>query len=99
MESVGFPRDGYDHIACSGELAWRDLEARNGRGSHRVHFILQGAGVAWAAEVRNPLVPLDEADLLVAAGMPHADRGGGPGKPARPRPRRRLRPRGADARR
>ena len=71
MESVGFPRDGYDHIACSGELAWRDLEARNGLRLDKVHFILQGAGVPWAGEVRNPLVPLPEADLLVAAGMPH----------------------------
>ena len=74
MASVGFPEAGYDHIASSGELTWRDLETRNGADAFTsVHFILQGSGVPWLGEVRNLLVRrCAEADLIIAAGMPHA---------------------------
>jgi HAD superfamily hydrolase (TIGR01459 family) len=70
MASLGFPRAGYDRIACSGELAWRDLAARTA-GTARVHFVGDGAWVPWTAELPNPRVELDAAEVVVAVGMPH----------------------------
>jgi HAD superfamily hydrolase (TIGR01459 family) len=72
---VGVDDISYDHIACSGELTWRDLEERNGTSATlpRVHFILQGSGVRWLGDVRNATVDtMADADIIVAAGMPHA---------------------------
>lgn len=67
MADVGFPRAGYDHIACSGELAWRDLAAR---GAAAVHVIANGAGVPWTAEL--PTVAIEAAEVVLAVGMPQA---------------------------
>jgi HAD superfamily hydrolase (TIGR01459 family) len=76
LQSVGVDDGNYDHIACSGELTWRDLEARNGSSGTslpRVHFILQGSGVRWLGDVRNAMVDtMAQADIIIAAGMPHA---------------------------
>jgi HAD superfamily hydrolase (TIGR01459 family) len=81
LANVGFPQAGYDHIACSGELTWRDLDDRNRRGLRKVHFILQGTGVAWLGDVPNPMVGLDEAEIVVAAGMPHPTEAEAQGSP------------------
>ena len=74
LRGVGVDHEGYDAIASSGELAWRDLDARNGKNGtpSRVHFILQGSGVSWVGDVPNALVEMAEADIVVAAGMPYA---------------------------
>lgn len=74
LREVGVEDGNYDHIVCSGELTWRDLEVRNAAGAtSRVHFILQGSGVRWLTDVQNPLVQsIAEADIIVAAGMPYA---------------------------
>jgi HAD superfamily hydrolase (TIGR01459 family) len=75
LDSVGVDRASYDHIASSGELTWRDLEERNrvDGALPRVHFILQGSGVRWLSDVRNERVDaMDDADLIIAAGMPYA---------------------------
>ena len=74
LNGVGVEDGNYDHIACSGELTWRDLEERNGRNGTlpRVHFILQGSGVRWLGDVRNEMVgTMTEAEIIIAAGMPH----------------------------
>ena len=74
LNGVGVEDGNYDHIACSGELTWRDLEQRNGASTAlpRVHFILQGSGVRWLGDVRNTMVEtMAEADIIIAAGMPH----------------------------
>jgi HAD superfamily hydrolase (TIGR01459 family) len=74
LNGVGVEDGNYDHIACSGELTWRDLEERNGANGTlpRVHFILQGSGVRWLGDVRNTMVAsMAEADIIIAAGMPH----------------------------
>lgn len=72
MAGVGFPREGYDHIACSGELAWRDLAARNEGGAALLHVISNGSGVPWTAALPNPQVGIAAAEIVVAVGMPHA---------------------------
>ena len=74
LKDVGVEDGNYDAIACSGELTWRDLERRNGMNGAlpRVHFILQGSGIRWLGDVRNPMVDtMDEADIVIAAGMPY----------------------------
>jgi HAD superfamily hydrolase (TIGR01459 family) len=74
LRSVGVDDGNYDHIASSGELTWRDLEQRNGMNGSlpRVHFILQGSGLRWLSDVRNPMVEgMADADIIIAAGMPH----------------------------
>ncbi|MBP7002929.1 TIGR01459 family HAD-type hydrolase [Amaricoccus sp.] len=71
MASLGFPRDGYDHVACSGELAWRDIEARNAARAATLHVIEQGAWPPWTAALPNARVGIDAAELLLAVGMPH----------------------------
>ena len=73
LSHVGVGHGLYDHIASSGELTWRDLETRNADGElPRLHFITQGSGVRWQALVPNPVVEdMAEADLIIAAGMPH----------------------------
>ncbi len=75
LRDVGVEVGNYDYIACSGELTWRDIEQRNALGDAlpKLHFILQGSGIRWLADVRNPIVPdMAEADIIVAAGMPYA---------------------------
>lgn len=81
LANVGYPADGYDHIACSGELTWRDLDIRNRDRLRRVHFILQGSGVAWLGDVPNPMVGIDDAEIIVAAGMPHPTEAAARGSP------------------
>ena len=74
LASVGVDAASYDHIATSGELTWRDLESRNQANGKlpRVHFILEGSGVRWLGDVRNERVDsVDEADIIIAAGMPY----------------------------
>jgi HAD superfamily hydrolase (TIGR01459 family) len=73
LASVGVEPHSYDAIATSGELTWRDLEARNRMNGAlpRVHFIIEGAGVRWQGDVRNERVELAAADILIAAGMPY----------------------------
>ena len=74
LKDVGVEDGNYDAIACSGELTWRDLERRNGMNGAlpRVHFILQGSGIRWLSDVRNPMVDaVDEAEIVIAAGMPY----------------------------
>ncbi len=74
LNDVGVEDGNYDAIASSGELTWRDLERRNGVNGAlpRVHFILQGSGIRWLADVRNPMVEaMHDADIVVAAGMPY----------------------------
>jgi HAD superfamily hydrolase (TIGR01459 family) len=74
LRSVGVETEGYDAIASSGELTWRDLESRNRANGRlpRVHFILEGAGVRWLGDVGNERVEdMAEADIIIAAGMPY----------------------------
>ncbi|MBX3704965.1 MAG: hypothetical protein KF822_14420, partial [Steroidobacteraceae bacterium] len=74
LSNVGVAEGAYDHIACSGELTWRDLERRNDGSPDlpRVHFILQGTGVRWLSDVRNAMVDdMAQSDIIIAAGMPH----------------------------
>ena len=76
MASVGFPEAGYDHIASSGELTWRDLEARNGERLHKRPLHPAGLRRRLAGRGEKPAGrACGEADLIIAAGMPHADRG------------------------
>lgn len=74
LNSVGVEAKGYDAVVTSGELTWHDLELRNLANAKlpRVHFIMEGTGVHWHADVRNERVTtMDEADLIIAAGMPY----------------------------
>lgn len=75
LRNVGVEDGNYDSIACSGELTWRDLEARNAaRGTLApLYFILQGSGIRWLGDVRNPLTEDPAAaEIIVAASMPYA---------------------------
>lgn len=74
LRSLGIEAESYDAIASSGELTWRDLEARNDMNGHlpRVHFIIEGAGLRWLADVRNERVEdMADAQIIIAAGMPY----------------------------
>ena len=74
LSAAGIAADAYDHIMSSGELSWRHIEKLNAEGPalRRLFLIRQGAGPFWLKHLPNPIVEVvAEADLIVAAGMPH----------------------------
>jgi HAD superfamily hydrolase (TIGR01459 family) len=74
LSAAGIAADAYDHIMSSGELSWRHIEKLNAEGPalRRLFLIRQSTGPFWLKHLPNPIVEVvAEADLIVAAGMPH----------------------------
>ncbi|HKP26311.1 MAG TPA: TIGR01459 family HAD-type hydrolase [Dongiaceae bacterium] len=79
LTGAGIAANRYDHIMSSGELTWRHIE-RLDRLS-RLFVLYPSGGPLWLKHLRNAIVDdLAEADLVLAADMPHrteeAARGG-----------------------
>lgn len=71
--AAGIASDCYDHVVSSGELTWRYLERQSALAPTlpRLFVIREGRGPGWVADLPNPITPeIDDADLLVAGGMP-----------------------------
>lgn len=72
LQMLGLMAQAFDHVACSGELAWEDF----GRlcvvdGLRRVCFIANTVRADWFGGLPVELVPLDQADIAIAYGMPY----------------------------
>jgi HAD superfamily hydrolase (TIGR01459 family) len=74
LGDAGIAAGSYDHVMSSGELSWRYIETLNAEGPapRRLFLLRDGAGPFWLKHLPNPIVEeVAEADLIVAAGMPH----------------------------
>lgn len=70
METLGFPRDLYDHFVTSGEVAWHQLSAGIGAGETRRCLLLSRGGITSAVEGLGLELVEDaaDADLVLLAG-------------------------------
>jgi HAD superfamily hydrolase (TIGR01459 family) len=70
LAGAGIAADHYNHVMSSGELSWRHIEGLDGLS--RLFLLYPTSGPLWLNHLRHPIVDdLAEADLMVAADMPH----------------------------
>lgn len=72
LKSTGVAPEAFDHVACSGELAWSDLARRFPDGPPKLNFIATAPNVAWLGTFNAEHVSLEQADVAIAYGMPYA---------------------------
>lgn len=71
LQATGLLPQAFDHVACSGELAWLDLQRRYPSGRPKLSFIANGVPAGWLGAFDAEHVRLEQADIAIAYGMPY----------------------------